>query len=72
MDIDFRLKKDIIPTGKLHSEFAIFSWDRKQEMQKEYVYIVMLGVHLCIQPQDAYRQYYFLCGDHYSNEKKED
>ena len=27
------------------------------------------GIIWLYKPKDAYRQYYFLCGDHYSNEK---
>lgn len=71
MTIDFKLEKDIIPEGKLHSEFAILSWDKKQEMQKRVCLYCDSWGTFAIQPKGAYRQYYFLCGDHYSNEKND-
>ena len=63
-------KKDI-PEGKLHSELAILSWDKKQEMQKRVCLYCDAWGTFAIQPQDAYKQFYFLCGDHYSSEKTE-
>jgi hypothetical protein len=67
--IDFTLNKKDIPEGKLHSELTILNWDRKEQMQKKICLYCDAWGTFAIQPKDAFRQYYFLCGDHYSNEK---
>jgi hypothetical protein len=69
--INFTKDKKDIPEGKLHSELAILSWDKKQEMQKRVCLYCDAWGTFAIQPQDAYKQFYFLCGDHYSSEKTE-
>jgi len=70
MTMDFTLEKDMIPEGKLHSEFTILNWDRKKEMQKRVCLYCDGWGTFAIQPKGAYRQFYFLCGDHYISEKK--
>ena len=67
--IEFTKNKKDIPEGKLHSEFTILSWDRLKEMQNRVCLYCDSWGTFAIQPKDAYRQYYFLCGDHYSSEK---
>jgi len=67
--IDFTKTKKEIPSTKLFSEMTILNWDRKQQMQNKVCLYCDAWGTFAIQPKDAHREYYFLCGDHYSNEK---
>jgi len=69
--IEFTKTKKEIPEGKLHSELTILNWTRQQQEQNRICLYCDDWGSFAIQPKDAFRQYYFLCGDHYSSEKKE-
>ena len=70
MNIDFRLKKDTIPPSKRFSKNEVFGWSRKQQMiKRKCLYCDAWGT-FGVEPSDSNTWCYFLCGDHYSNEKK--
>lgn len=71
MTIDFTKYKKDLPEGKIHSELTILNWTRHQQEQNRICLYCDSWGSFAIQPKDAYRQYYFLCGDHYSGKKKE-
>lgn len=70
-NMDFTLNKKDLPQGTLHSDHTILNWTREQQEQnKKCLYCDAWG-SFAIQPKDSFREYYFLCGDHYSSEKIE-
>ena len=69
--IDFTLNKKDVPEGKLYSEFTILNWDRKKEMQHRVCLYCDAWGTFGVEPSDSNTWCYFLCGDHYSNEKTE-
>ena len=67
---DFKLTKKAVPNGRLYSSNEILSWTHEQSFKnKRCLYCDEFGSFEVV-PKDAYMQYYFLCGDHYSNENK--
>ena len=68
--IDFKLTKQQVPNGRLYSSNEILSWTHEESFKnKRCLYCDEFG-SFAVVPKDAYMQYYFLCGDHYSNENK--
>ena len=69
--IDFTLKKKEVPEGYLYSMNDMLSWTHEQTSKKRKCLYCEEHGSFGIVPSDGYRQYYFLCGDHYSSEKIE-
>ena len=69
--INFTLTKKAVPNGYLYSLNEILSWSHEQTGKKRKCLYCKEHGSFSIVPSDGYRQYYFLCGDHYSSEKIE-